>query len=312
MNPDKKNLTIFKVIVWIAIVASEILTYSLFFYGVDSSSGRGSMYFILSATSLIMWSAFLGFGVIFLTRWQYALAIFAGVIPSLIYFENSYVSLISIIIFTLLCLMPYVRARYDYRTRTIFYPAFIIKKIAPATLTLFALLMAVMAYQSFGEVTPQDIMPQSVVEAIMQHAGNIFSFYFEVPVPGEGVDAFLEKNLSRQGVDLGELSEYQKLLLIDSSRKGLAESFGIEIDGDERMGDVVYNLFSEYVNQYIKGYEQYFVWVFSFGFFILLKTIFIPIGWISMIVFWIIIKAGMFLGIVKIERDNVLQEKLVI
>lgn len=310
-NVMLSKVSIHKIIIFLAIPAFLILSYSLFFYGIDGEqSNLQDYYFIFAAISLIVWSAILGFGVMFLPYRLYAIAVFIGIIPSLFYFEKSYISGIAIVVFSLLCILPYLRAKYEYKTRTIFYSSFVLRKVAPMTLTLFALLAAILSYQSFGDVEPQDVLPKSVFEIGMQYSANFLSLYYEAPFPGDTVDEFLEASLKRGDIDFDSISLYQKSLVLGEARSGLAKSLGINLEGGDRMGDVIYDLLIGYLNNYTQNYPSYFVWAFSLGFFALLKTIFIPIGWLSIFVFWFIIKIGLVFGIMRVEGENVLQERL--
>jgi len=87
----------------------------------------------------------------------------------------------------------------------------------------------------------------------------------------------------------------------------LPAQFDVSSEG-AKLEDVLYQIISQEINKYSQTYKQYFPLGLAIGVFLSLKAISIPFGWLVILLSWLIFKALVSLGAIKIQEKAVLKE----
>ncbi|GAI48624.1 unnamed protein product, partial [marine sediment metagenome] len=78
--------------------------------------------------------------------------------------------------------------------------------------------------------------------------------------------------------------------------------------GDEKFEDILYQVVNQEINKYGQPYQQYFPLGLAAGIFFALKTIGFLFGWLVILLSWLIFKALVSAGAIKIQEQAVLKE----
>lgn len=88
----------------------------------------------------------------------------------------------------------------------------------------------------------------------------------------------------------------------------LSEQFGINLEGNEKFEDILYQVVNQEINKYGQPYQQYFPLGLALGIFFALKTIGFLFGWLVILLSWLIFKVLVSAGAIKIQEQAVLRE----
>ena len=88
----------------------------------------------------------------------------------------------------------------------------------------------------------------------------------------------------------------------------LSEQFGINLEGNEKFEDILYQVINQEINKYSQPYKQYFPLGLAVGIFFALKTIGFIFGWLVILLSWLIFKVLVSVGAIKIHEQAVLKE----
>lgn len=148
---------------------------------------------------------------------------------------------------------------------------------------------------------------QDIVEFIPRQAFNIFFPYFAGALgqgeatasPDDTIDELIARLVVEEaGTALGTNSVPPSYLeaFVRAQREAFSKQFGIELRGDEKVGDVFYLVANKKANEIAGPYIDYLPIAFSVGIFFALKALSLPISWlaiaISSLIVWIMRKSG--------------------
>jgi len=88
----------------------------------------------------------------------------------------------------------------------------------------------------------------------------------------------------------------------------LSEQFGVDLEGNEEIGDILYQVINQEINKYSQPYKQYLPFGLAIGVFFALKAIGVVLMWLVILLSWLIFKILVSTGAIKIHEQAVLKE----
>jgi len=88
----------------------------------------------------------------------------------------------------------------------------------------------------------------------------------------------------------------------------LSEQFGVNLEGDEKLEDVLYQVVNQEINKFSQPYQQYMPLGFTLGVFFALKVIGVILMWLVILLSWLIFKILVSIKAIKIQEKAVLKE----
>jgi len=88
----------------------------------------------------------------------------------------------------------------------------------------------------------------------------------------------------------------------------LSEQSGINLEGDEKFEDILYQVVNQEINKYGQPYQQYFPFGLAMGIFFALKVIGLIFMWLVILLSWLIFKVLVSAGAIKIHEQAVLKQ----
>lgn len=185
----------------------------------------------------------------------------------------------------------------------------------PLFFTAFALFLAVAYYASIGNRTDAALLPKSLFNAAIP----LIQKPLEGVLPGFRADASVDDLLLAfairelgSTVDVSKLSVSQKSELVAQGRAALAAQFGVKLNGTEKASDVLYTVTNKEVGTFLGPYRQYIPLITAIGFFVAVKTLTLPIYWITLLIVFFVVKLLKALKILHIETGTIKVERLVL
>jgi hypothetical protein len=117
------------------------------------------------------------------------------------------------------------------------------------------------------------------------------------------IEEQLQKNIQTQ---MGQQIPVEVQALIPQ----ISQQFELELEGNEDLEDVLYQLVNQQINKFSQPYQQYFPLGLAIGFFFALKAISIPLMWLVVLSSCLIFRILVVLGAVKITQKAVFQEEI--
>lgn len=183
----------------------------------------------------------------------------------------------------------------------------------PVFFTAVALVLAAFSYASREGQPPGKLLPRQLFDAILP----FFTGTIEPTLPGyradQTVDEFIvQANRQKVGglVDVLNLLPRVRNQLLERERQELGGRFGLELRGNERIGDVLYQAVSTQLERIVAPYRQYLPFAAAAAFFLAVKTLTLPVYWASLILVWAVVKLLLAAGILKKDILTVQVEKI--
>ena len=185
----------------------------------------------------------------------------------------------------------------------------------PLFLTLLAVFLAVFFYPRSGELTFSRILPQNIFESVFGLVGKTIPFEAALPFPvpdlNKTVDDTILATLGEElGVPLSQILKPERERLLAEARSELSKALGIKVQGSARIGDILYPYLIGAMEKNFGAYKKYLPALFSFGIFVLARSFFIILGWVSMIFAGLLVKLGLTAGAFVFDRRELTQEYL--
>ncbi len=136
----------------------------------------------------------------------------------------------------------------------------------------------------------------------ISNSSNILDFFRD--------PAFAEALKIARGSD----QKYLKNLLsqnkwtFDQSRKALSSALGMEVPGDKKIKDILYEWINKQLVVITKPYQEYISLGFVFVVFLTLQTLSLPYKWITSFVGLVLVKLCLLFRIVKPQKETVEKE----
>ena len=215
-----------------------------------------------------------------------------------------------------------------YRTRKEFNLSlgFSLSKIARAGLpiyfTISSLIISVFYFTNIREEKNiSALLPKSALNFTLKKLpGSIESLsglptgFFELLNPEATVDEALlkliEKRLKDQNIDVSKLSHQELLQAVSSQREEFTKILEIKLEGQEKVGDVFYDMISQRIEKLFGPYKKYLPAVSAFAFFLAFKTFTLPLYYLTYLFTFLLLKIMTLSKIVTKETKQIEVEKL--
>mgnify|MGYP001610514183 CR=1 FL=1 len=126
----------------------------------------------------------------------------------------------------------------------------------------------------------------------------------------EVIDGLIKEELKNQAVSSSEVSVQDLEKLRATQREDLARQYGIALSGEEKLGDVLYIVIAERVEELLGPYKQYLPVVVFLTFFFAFKAFTFPLYFIALFFTYLLIKLLIFAKIINTSVYQIEVEKL--
>ena len=178
----------------------------------------------------------------------------------------------------------------------------------PVFFTAVALTLAVFYFVTVSDQHDQTFLPKAMFDAaipLLQRplAGILPGFRSDASVD-DLMLAFAAAQIGKE-FDIGTLTPAERERLVAESRRALATELGIKLSGDEKAGDVLYEVTNAQVAKLLGPYHGYLPAIAAVGFFIAVKAITMPVYWITLLLVWLVVKCLVAAGILRQKTETV-------
>gem|GEM_PF-4455863 len=307
-------------IVGIIIVASSVPFW--FFYreaiGLNAGNGLAVSYALILLTINLAATALL---LLFAERARILIVVAVLNAFSFLYFFGASV-ITGIGAFFLLAAVwyAYERVHAEIESRITFNVSILLRQGMPSVLTALAIALAlgyfVQTAKTPERITIRDIIPRAVFEAVFE---NTVPYIGTAALEGFSanltVDEYIERQLTKGGLDITQLPAGEREQVFARAREELFRQVSdtlpeTSIQGDTRIGDVLYDIIIARSEQVLAPYQQFIPFAFAFGLFLFLRTVALPYGWA---ISWIIRGAIALLrrgGVVVRTEEQAVKERM--
>lgn len=241
-------------------------------------------------------------------------SVLISIVPVLFFFGYTWPIITAMTLFILACHIAFGRVQDELANRLNVRVPVLVREGLPLILTGLSLLIAV-AYFSRVEVsappTIEDIFPRTVFNRIIRGTSPII---WNRILPGFDtsltIDEYITERLKETGVNIEALPEKERILLLTQARTQVFGNASHPVHGNQRIDDVLYDIVISRSNSYVDPYRQLLPIGLALAFFLFLRTVAFPYGWLLTLIVWSIIQLGVSKGwIVRVE-EHVLKERL--
>lgn len=181
----------------------------------------------------------------------------------------------------------------------------ILKGGMPVFFTVVSLALAVFYFSAAGGTTSEALLPRALFDAAIpfleQPLRGVLPGFRASATADEILLAVAEEQLGGK-VGLLELPKAQRDELLRQGREALSRQFGITITGNERGGDILYRVASAQLARLTGPYERYLPVVAAVAFFIAIKTLTLPMYWITLSLVFLVVELLIAIGVLQRER----------
>ena len=248
------------------------------------------------------------------------LAVFVSMAPSLYFFDWSFLLIIVFGLLVAASFYGYMRVREEIRNRINFKVSILLRQGLPSLLTALSLLLATAYFIETKRVpsliTIKDILPQRMFEIVFENAGIYLGGRF---IPdfdyNTTVDDYIAEQLKAGGVDSASLPKNEQTRLLAEARHQFLERLQkdgteISLSGDSKLKDVLYEAILSRSEHFLQTYSRYVPIAFAVAFFLFLRTVALPFGWIVIWICSLLIHVFIHLGFVVHVTEETRKERL--
>lgn len=183
----------------------------------------------------------------------------------------------------------------------------------PVFFTAVSLMLASFYFVQVSREPPGTFLPRSLFDAtvplIEKPLGGILPGFRTNASVDDLLLAFAAGQLG-DTVRVDELPKSQKDALIQESRKALTQQFGITLTGKESVTDVLFKVTNAQLAKFIGPYKQYFPFLAAAGFFVAVKTLTLPVYWITLLLTTLVIQFLKSAGLLHERVETVQIQRL--
>ena len=273
--------------------------------------------FIISIGSLVAAASLFVIAVIFVRHlWMMYLVVAVSIsIPFLFISPNPLVYTV-VGISLLLIMFALRRIRKEYSISVGFSVASMCKAGVPLFLTVYGIIISLF---HLNDVQKKDairaIFPRPAFNVTIRTLGGPLRSFTgsETFTPDETVDQFfqglIKKQLGNRGIQLNQVSGKELQRLIGQQRNEIARSYGIKLNGGEKLGDVFYTAIIERISDLLGPYRIYVPYASALTFFLAFKTLSIFLYMIIVAVAFLIIRIMIMIGFVLRKKEQIEVER---
>ncbi|PJE64479.1 MAG: hypothetical protein COU90_03490 [Candidatus Ryanbacteria bacterium CG10_big_fil_rev_8_21_14_0_10_43_42] len=211
-------------------------------------------------------------------------------VPFFFFFGTTALTGGSAFIFFLGSMHALTRVQQERRNRLTFKVPILLHQGLPLFLTLFAFILATAYFietkNAPSEITFKDIIPKKTFTRLLR---TTQPYIGENILPGFNqnlmVDEYIMENLKSSGINISALTDDESQSLLIEARRQLISRVGLPensppLSGQETLGDTLYIIITEKSTALFEPYRQFLPLAFAIGFFLFLRTIALPFGWL--------------------------------
>ena len=195
----------------------------------------------------------------------------------------------------------------EYSASNFFSVRKILRGGLPVFFTAVALVLAVFYLASIGG-NDQAFLPKALFDAIVplieQPLQGILPGFRSAAAVDDLVLALAAQQLGG-GLDPGTLPGAERDALLRQGRQALGEQLGIPLSGKEKATDILYEATNVQVAKFLGPYQRYLPFLAAAGFFLAIKTFTLPVYWITLILFALMIKLLVAVGFLTEKTKTV-------
>lgn len=271
----------------------------------------------VSATLLILtvYLTAICMGMLFMKqRTLFLTAVLTSTVPFLILFGVGVAVVSAIALFLCASHIAFGRVQEELANRLNVRVPVLVREGLPLILTFFSLLVAV-AYFTHTEVSPsptiETLFPRTVFNRVLRATSPII---WNRILPGFDasltVDEYITERLEASGAHVQVLPERERITVLREARTQIFGDVAHPLNGSERIDSVLYDVVISRSNSYLDPYRKLLPIGLALAFFLFLRTIAFPYGWLLTLIVWGVIRAFISWGwIVRLE-EHVVKERL--
>lgn len=129
------------------------------------------------------------------------------------------------------------------------------------------------------------------------------------PTSTSSINELILKRMNEEP-DFRNLSQSEREAFVVQSRKALEEELGFPISGNERVSDLFYTTTNTQVAKFLGPYEKYLPFIAAVGLFITIKAFTLPLYWLTLILFFPVVRLMRTLKILRKDIETIQVERL--
>ncbi|OGF65303.1 hypothetical protein A2Z53_01635 [Candidatus Giovannonibacteria bacterium RIFCSPHIGHO2_02_42_15] len=301
----------------LALTLLIVISGALFWYFFESALLGGGVDVFFALTAMGLHLAFMGFGFLLLDLWVAVFAVFFAHLSVLIFFQNPGVIFLALVAFAIFSALAGMRIKSEAEARIKFSLTSVFRSGLPFYITLISIFIAAVFYASGGEKQIEDFLPKKYFKQAILFVANQAEFIlpagFSFPNPELTVDETLINAITeRTGAAWDQIPEADRKKLLVEARAEISKNLGMQIEGQAKIGDFVYSYVIGTLDFYFGPYKRYLPAFFSFGVFLVARSILGLLGWLVVIMSGVLLQLGVLMGVFAIEKRPSVKETLVV
>lgn len=243
-----------------------------------------------------------------------------SITPIFYFFGVSFSTGIAAFVYMVCIVQAFIRVRWEKENRLQFRAGFLLHQGVPLILTALTLLIAagyfVISSRAPEHITIRGIISPSLATAILDRITPFTTEQLGIGLNTRlTVDEYIQEQLKITGVDISKFSVIERNTILAEMRLKLSESIARDsssftLVGDEKMGDVFYVIIERKSENLLAPYQRYIPFAFAIGFFLFLRTVAFPYGWVIIGLTSVVILLLRRLQIVKQIEEQTVREHL--
>lgn len=158
-------------------------------------------------------------------------------------------------------------------------------------------------------------LPRYMFDMVLPFAGNLFQQQLPSFSPEKTVDEILNGLLAEQLKELPKditpaMIEKEKQKFLAEQKNALAEQFGMEFKGEQKLGDLLYDLANEKLSVYLENYKPFIPAFVTSVLFLTLLTLISPLKWLAGLFAFLLFKLLLASGLIVISTVKTDKEVL--
>lgn len=209
------------------------------------------------------------------------------------------------------------RVRQEFNLSLGFNLSRIAKSGLPIYFTISSLIISVFYFVNIKEEKNiSAILPKPALSFALKKLSGPLESLSGLPDlnPDATIDEVLfklaEKQLTEQGINLSKFPRKDMLQVIASQRQEFAKNLGIELDGQEKVGDVFYRAVSQRIENLLGPYKEYLPVASAVAFFLAFKTLTFPLYYLAFICVYFLIKIMIAVKLLTKELKKIEVQKI--
>ena len=218
-----------------------------------------------------------------------------------------------------LAIFSVYRTRKEYAISLKFSASKILKNSLPLYFTAVSLAISIFyLHQVDTKGATNPLLLRPALDYTLRLLAKNPSLFESIGIPAMGPDmtidtaleSFIREELKKQGIAGKKISPQELALLLAEQRSVLAKQYGIALRGDEKIADALSFAIEGSLSRMLGSYAEYLPFVSAAAFFLALKTLTLPLYYLTLLLAYILIKLLLYGKFFKREKEMVEVEKI--